>query len=100
MKIFSRILLKKIASLITIREIEINTYNTSEYIRLKIYLLEKNKNNITLIKREFYVINNLTIKVLININIIKLEEIVIDIVRNLIIIDLYKNLKISIISFN
>ena len=50
-----------------------------------------NKNNIKiiLIYRKIDVINNLFIKVFINIDIIKLEDIILDINKNLIIIDSY-----------
>ena len=43
----------------------------------------------TLIYREIYIINNLLIKVLIDINIIKFKDIILNINKNLIIIDLY-----------
>ena len=81
-------------SFITIRELDINTYNISEYVRLLFYLLSKN--NIALIKREFYLIDNLITKTLIEINIIKSKEIVFNVIRNVIIVILYKNLKIFI----
>ena len=71
---------KKISTLIIIKgikEINSNKYEISEYIRIKIYLSNKNKITI-LIEREFYVIDNLIIKTLIEINIIKLKEIILD----------------------
>ena len=49
------------------------------------YLLDKN--NTTIIKRKLYIVDNLIIKVLIDINIIKLERIVIDLRNDFIKID-------------
>ena len=51
------------------------------------YLL--NKNNTTIIERELYIIDNLIIKVLIDIDIIKLKRIVIDLKNDFIKIDVY-----------
>ena len=71
LKNFLKIVIKKILFSIIVRGLNINIYNISEYIRLYIYFLDKN--DIILIKREFYIIENLIIKALININIIKPE---------------------------
>ena len=51
------------------------------------YLLDKN--NTTIIERELYIVDNLIIKVLIDIDIIKLERIIIDLRNNFIKIDAY-----------
>ena len=59
-----------------------------------------NKNNITKIKREFHIINDLAIKALININIIKPKNMILDIEKNVIIIDSCKNIQIFFISVN
>ena len=69
--------IKKISTLIIIREINSNKYEASEYIKIKIYLSNKNKKTI-LIEREFYIIDNLTAKALIEIDIIKSKEIILD----------------------
>ena len=72
-------------------------YNAYKYIKLKLYLLSFESNsNIALINREFYIIDELTTKVLIDIDIIKLEGIVIDLDINIIKIGTYKNLLIPI----
>ena len=63
------------------------------------YLSNKNNNNIILIKRKFYIVDNLIIKVFVNIDILKPEGIVFDIIRNIIIITSRKNLEI-LITFN
>ena len=68
-----------------IKDIESRKYNISEYIKLKMYLLDKN--NTTIIERELYIVDNLIIKVLIDIDIIKLERIVVDLGNDFIKID-------------
>ena len=82
------------------RDLDINIYNINEYINLEIYLSDKNNNNITLIKKEFYIVNNFIIKIFISIDILKPEGIVLDIIKDIIIIISYKNLEILIIFNN
>ena len=55
-----------------------------------------NKNNIIKIKREFYIVDDLAVKALIDIDIIKPKDIIIDIKKNVIIIGLCKNIQISL----
>ena len=62
------------------------------------YLFDKN--GITRIKREFYIVDDLIVKALIDIDIIKLEDMILDIKKNVIIIDLCKNIQISFIFIN
>ena len=59
-----------------------------------------NKNNIIKIKKEFHIVNNLVIKTFIDINIMKLKDIILDIRKNVIIINLYKNIQILFIFIN
>ena len=80
------------------RDIDVNMHNVNEYIKLQMYLF--NKNNIIKVKREFYIVDNLIVKALIDINIIKLEDIIFDIRKNVIIIDLYKDIQIFFIFVN
>ena len=80
------------------RDIDVNIYNINEYIKLQIYLLDKN--DIIKIKREFYIVDDFIVKALIDINIIKLKNIILDIKKNVIIIDLCKNIQISFIFIN
>ena len=84
---YSNVEIKRISILIIIKNIESRKYNISEYIKLKIYLL--NKNEIIVIERKFYIVDNLIVKALIDINIIKLERIIVDLRNNLIKIDVY-----------
>ena len=81
-----------------IRDINVNMYNANEYVKLQMYLSDKN--NIIRVKREFYIVDDLVIKALIDINIIKSEDMILDIEKNVIIIDLYKNIQISFIFIN
>ena len=97
LKISLKIVIKKMFFLIIIRELNINTYNISEYIKLYIYLFDKN--DIILIKREFHIVENFTIKALIDINIIKLKRIILNMRKNIIIIDFYQNIEIFITFF-
>ena len=62
------------------RGLNINIYIISEYINLEIYLLNKNNINIILIKREFYIVDNLIIKIFIDIDILKPEELIFNII--------------------
>ena len=50
-----------------------------------------------LIRREIYIINNLSIKTLINIDIIKLESLILNIYRDITIISFYNFLEILIL---
>ena len=90
-EVFSNIVVKKISTLIIIRDININMHNINEYVKLQIYLSDKN--NIIKVKREFHIIDDFVIKAFVNINIIKSESIILDIKKNVIIIDLYKNIQ-------
>ena len=54
--------------------------------------MPSNNSKVILIRREIYIIDDLSTKALININIIKSKEIVLDIFKNLAIIEFYKNL--------
>ena len=70
-------------------------YDAYKYIKLKMYLQSSNS-NIALIDREFYVIDNLTAKALIGIDIIKPKSIVIDLDINIMKIGACKDLLIPI----
>ena len=83
-----QIKIKRIISSIKIYNLKIKEYNTCEYIIILIYILSKD-GKIALIYREIYIIDNLFAKIFIEINIIKSEDIVLDINKDLIIIGLY-----------
>lgn len=71
-------------SLISIREIDINHYSTNEYILLKIYFLNKRNNNHIRFKiiKEIHLINNLKIKMFLEIDIIEFKKFDIIISKN------------------
>ena len=84
---YSNAKIKRISIFIIIKDIENRKYNISEYVKLKIYLLDKN--NTIIIERKLYIVDNLIVKVLIDIDIIKLERIVIDLRNDFMKIDAY-----------
>ena len=81
-----------------VKGIDVNMHNANEYVKLQMYLSDKN--NITKIKKEFYIVDNLVVKALIDIDIMKSKDMILDIKKNVIIIDLYKNIQIFFISTN
>ena len=97
-KVFSSIVIKKISTFITMRDIDVNMHNVNEYIKLQIYLF--NINDIVKVKREFHIVDNLAVKALIDINIMKSKSMILDIKKNVIIIELYKNIQIFFIFIN
>ncbi len=70
-------------TLITVRGIRDKKYDASEFTKLPIFF-ESLEGTITLINREFYIVDNLSAKVLITIDILKPERIVINFRDNLI----------------
>ena len=82
---------------IIIRDLNININNINEYINFEIYFLNKNNKNIILIKREFYIVDNLIIIIFIHIDILHFEDIVFDIIKDIIIVSSYKKFEILII---
>ena len=97
-EVFPSIVVKKISTFIIVRDIDVNIYNINEYVKLQIYLFDKN--NVIKVKRELYIIDNFAIKILIDNDIIKLKNMILDIKKNVIIIDLYKNIQIYFIFIN
>ena len=88
--------IKKILS-IKIRELNIKKHNVCEYIIIFIYIFSESENgNVALIRREIHIINDLFIKTLIDINIIKFKTIVFDINKKFAIIKFYDFFQISI----
>ena len=82
----------------TMRDINVNMYNINEYVRLQMYLSDKN--DIIKIKKEFYIVDDLAVKALVDINIIKSKDMIFDIKKDVIIIDLYKDIQIFFIFVN
>ena len=68
-------------TLITIKGISNKKYNASEFIKVPIYFKGFNssgKARTTIISRKFYIINNLLVKALITVDILKPKRIVIN----------------------
>ena len=74
--------------LIIIKNINNKKHNVNEYIKIKIYLSNKN-DVIALIKRKLYIVDNLIIKTFIEIDIIKFKNIVFNLEYNIIKINVY-----------
>ena len=81
-----------------VKGIDVNMYDVSEYVRLQMYLFDKN--GIIKVKREFHIVDDLVVKALIDINIMKSKGMILDIEKNVIIIDLCKNIQILFIFIN
>ena len=94
MKLDLIINIKKMSTIINIRRLNIKQHNVSEYVRLFIYLSESK--DTALIIKEVHIINDLSVNVLLEMNILKLENIVLDLSRNMLIINSYNSLKMSI----
>ena len=91
--------IKKMFTSIIVKGIRNKRHEASEYIRIKIYLSGKDS-LITLIKREFYIVNGLITKALIDIDIMKSKGIVIDLQNNVIKIGICQSLEVSIVVTN
>ena len=87
--------IKRIESSIKVRGLGIKEHNAYKYTIIPIYIPNKD-NKVTLIRYKIYIIDDLLVKILININIIKLEGIILDTSRDLTIINSYNSLQISI----
>ena len=81
---------------IKIKRIGLNEYNINEYVVLRLYFTGKDQRTVV-IERKLYLINNLRINVLININIINPEKIVINIYNAVTTIKIYNNIIIFLI---
>jgi len=74
---YPNIEVRKIVTLITIRGISKKKYKASKYINVNLYLLGKEGNSV-LIRRELHVVDNLLVRVLIGVDIIKPKGFTID----------------------
>ena len=90
LEVFPNIVIKKMSILITMKDIDVNIHNVNEYIKLQMYLF--NKNDIVKVKKEFHIVDDLIIKTLIDINIMKSKDMIFDIEKNVMIIDSCKDI--------
>ena len=87
--------IKKTSS-IKIRELDIKEHNACEYIIILIYILSCNDEKIALIRREIHIVDDLSVKALIEINIIKSKAIILDTAKDITIIESY-NIQVSML---
>ena len=83
------------SSPIKVRDLDTNEHDAREYAIIPMYIADKGGKT-ALIRREFHIINNLSAKILVGINIIKPEGIILDTNRDLAIINSYGSLEIPI----
>ena len=81
---------------IKVKKINLNEYNINEYVVLRLYFAGKDQ-RIIIIEKKLYLINDLRINALINIDIINSEKIVINIYNAVAIIGIYNNIIIFLI---
>ena len=75
-EVYSNAEIKRMSIFMIVKGIESRKHNASEYVKLKMYLLDKN--GTAVIERELHIVDNLTVRALIDIDIMKLERIVVD----------------------
>jgi hypothetical protein len=78
----------------TIRDIEIVTHNCFEYVHLKLFISEFK--NIVKLSRQAHVVDNLRAKFFMSMNILRFEEIILDISRRKMIFSLCENTEVNI----
>ena len=80
-----------------IRDIDASTHEFREYIDIPIYISSKNESNkMTCIKREMHIVENLKAKMLIETNILKSEDIILNVSNKLTKIDSCESMKIAL----
>ena len=80
--------IKKTSS-IKVRELGIKEHDVCEYVIILIYIFSCNDEKIVLIRREIHIVDDLSVKALIEIDIMKSETIILDIVKDMTIIESY-----------
>ena len=83
----------KIIAFIKVHKFKIKKHNVCEYVVIFIYILNNN-NKVTLIRHEIHIVNDLFVKAFIKIDIMKSKDIVFDINKDFIIIELYDSLQV------
>lgn len=87
--------IRRISSLIKVRGLGTKEYDTRKYVIVPMYIFS-NDNKVALIRREIYIVDNLSAKALIGIDIMKLEGIILDINKDLVIIESCESLQVSL----
>ena len=80
---------------IIVRGIGSRRYKASEYAILEIFLPD-NIRRLGLIEREFYIVDDLSAKALVGVDILKPEDITINFARDIIVLGVYDNIVVPI----
>ena len=75
-----------------VRGLKTKEHNAYKYVIILMYIPGRDSDKVTLIRREIYIVDDLSAKALIGINIMKFKDIVLDIDKNLAIIGSYNSL--------
>ena len=86
--------IKKMSTIINVRGLSIKQHDASEYVRFSMYLPESK--DTALITREVHIVNDLSVNVLLGMDILKSEDIVLDLPRDVLIIGSCNSLEMSI----
>ena len=97
-KQFSNILIRQTSQNIKIRKIEAKVHDSFEFVKINVYIAENTKDDpkIEHLKAEFHLIEDLKAKILIEMNIMKSENIIFDFDRKFMTIPTCKNLETTI----
>jgi hypothetical protein len=81
-----------------VRDIESKTHDTSKYFVLDLYFHDhsRNESRIAHIRKEFHLVNDLNVNMLIDINILRFEKCIMNFKRKIMIFFVYENTKVSI----
>ena len=93
------LIIKHLDKPISIRGIDNSMHNINEYVVISCFMkrkLSNDSNHLIKFIMKIYLIDDLKTNILININIIKLQKMNLLFVNNILIINVYRNLKISI----
>jgi hypothetical protein len=100
LKVLSNIKIHQTKNSVIVREIEIATHNCFEYVSLELLISNCTKisfsNEIEKLTRQAHVVNNLRAKFLMSMNILRFEEMILNISRRKLIMSLYENLETNI----
>ena len=90
--------IKKINTIIKIREIDDKIHDNSKYVKMNLYIFEKIKNNscVAHLKTKFHLINTLKINVLLETNMLISEKMILNFVKKILIITTCEVMKVSI----
>ena len=93
-KKLSKIKIQKIATSVTVRDIEKQVHDSSKYVMIDLYISERiiDESVLAHLASEIHIVNNLKANVLIDMNIMSLEQIILDFDKNMLIVSICKSL--------